>query len=353
MSALWSFTYILANYLLSELADLGRNKLLIIMTTISLSVIYILFIDINDFNSLLMYSLHALAVASINLALSVTILEIYDYFSWGRVNMLSRVLSNVFRGITFLLVALSIIDLSFIIASLIIISITSTLLIPSIGLNIERKLYKMGRDLSLVSRYMKASTALLYIHRPKEALEVFESVWSSDRLKPWKILISTFSYVVFSDIIFVILPLILKNSLSLNTLMFSWGIALLVTGITSIPVISIMSSLEGRTNIKLIILLILLRGLTLILLLPLVSDALTLTLYLLTVVFISTLADSLIYNKFVEVSAGYSTSKYFIVRELGSIIGSLISGFIFVFIPTAIPIISLIFVGISIIFLMI
>ena len=353
MSALWSFTYILANYLLSELADLGRNKLLIIMTTISLSVIYILFIDINDFNSLLMYSLHALAVASINLALSVTILEIYDYFSWGRVNMLSRVLSNVFRGITFLLVALSIIDLSFIIASLIIISITSTLLIPSIGLNIERKLYKMGRDLSLVSRYMKASTALLYIHRPKEALEVFESVWSSDRLKPWKILISTFSYVVFSDIIFVILPLILKNSLSLNTLMFSWGIALLVTGITSIPVISIMSSLEGRTNIKLIILLILLRGLTLILLLPLVSDALTLTLYLLTVVFISTLADSLIYNKFVEVSAGYSTSKYFIVRELGSIIGSLISGFIFVFIPTAIPIISLIFVGISIISLMI
>lgn len=354
MNALWSFTYILANHLLSELADLGRNKLLITISTASLLTIYVLFMNINDLNSLLIYSLHALAVASMNIALSVTILEVYDYFSWSRVNMLSRVLSNVFRGITFLLVVLTTINLNVIIISLIIISVTSILLIPSIGLNIERKLYKMCRDLSLVSRYMKASTALLYIHRPKGALEVFEVVWSSsDRLKPWKILISVFSYVVFSDIIFVILPLILKNFLSLDMLMFSWGIALLVTGLTSIPVISITSSLEGSTTMKLMVLSILLRGLALILLLPLVSDVLTLTLYLLTVVFISTLADSLIYNKFVEVSAGYSTSKYFIVRELGSIVGSLISGFIFTFIPIAIPIISLIFVGISIIFLII
>jgi len=354
MSALWSLIYILANHMLSGLADLGRNKLLIIISTISLLAIYVLFININEVNSLLMYSLHALAIASVNLALSITVLEIYDYFSWGRVNMLSRVLSNVFRGVTFLLVALGGINLSIIIVSLIITSITSVLLIPSIGLNIERKLYKMSRDLSLISRYMKASTALLYIHRPKEALEIFERVWSgSDRLRPWKILISAFSYVAFSDAIFVILPLILKNSLSLNTLMFSWGIALLVTGVTSIPVISIIGSLEGGTSMKLVITSILLRGLTLVLLLQLVSDTLTLTLYLLTVVFIGTLADSLMYNKFVEVNAGYSTSNYFIARELGSIVGSLISGFVFVLVPTAIPVISLVFVGISIIFLII
>jgi hypothetical protein len=59
------------------------------------------------------------------------------------------------------------------------------------------------------------------------------------------------------------------------------------------------------------------------------------------------------YNKFVEVNAGYSTSNYFIARELGSIVGSLISGFVFVLVPTAIPVISLVFVGISIIFLII
>ncbi|MEM0454168.1 MAG: hypothetical protein QXO98_05895 [Sulfolobales archaeon] len=342
LSAIWSLVYIISNHLLSKLADSGRNKLLLLISSASLLLTYICFRSIDELSGVVAYSLHALAVANLNLSLSITILEIYDYFNWNSINSLTRVLTSLARGSAFLIVALRITDISMVLLTTILLSLLSLALTPRIGLNIERKLFKISKDISGIGKYVKASSALLYLHKPREALEYFEKVWSdSNVLKPWRMLISASLYTMFGDVILVILPLYLKGSVGLSDLWFSWGVALLFTSFIIVPIVArLMSGGEG-VNTKLIGITILVRGFILVSLFSLVNYTPNLIIYLLLVVSISSIADTLMYNKFVEISSGYGVSSYFILREVGSIVGSLVGGLIYTFIPGSITVVTI------------
>ncbi len=328
-SAVWSLIYIVSNRFFSRFADDGRNKMLLLISSAALSLMYVLCNDVNEVSGLVMYSLHAFAIAVVNLSLSVTILETYDYTNWNGVNAFSRVITNLVRGSSFLVVALSFASVpTFLILATALTSI-SMILIPGIGLNIERTLFKINKDLRYVGKYIKASTALLYIHKPREALEYFERVWSSsNELKPWRVITSTVLYAMFGDLVLVVLPLILKGYVGLSSLWLSWGIALLSASFIVVPVITRFAPSSESINPRLIGSFISLRGLTLALLLPYVSSEFSLSIYLLLVVVTTSISDSYLYNKFVEVSSGYSISKYYIAREVGSIIGSIAGGLV-------------------------
>jgi len=344
VSAIWSVVYVLSNSYFSRLADRGRNKVLLLIASVVLILIYVLFSNISLLNGLLLYSLHAIAVATVNLSLSVTILEMYDYTSWNNINTFSRVASNLVRGSVFLLIALYFLNLQLILILTTVLTYLSLMLLPGVGLNIERTLFKINRNLSYVGRYLKASTALLYIHKPKDALEYFEKVWSgSNDLKPWRVLTSAVLYTMFGDMVLVVLPLLLKGYVELNSLWLSWGMAFLLTSLIVLPIISKLTSGSMYGGSRLTGLLIFLRGLTLaLILLTHVNDWLTLTLYLLLVVVFSSIADSLMYNKFVEVSAGYGVSRYYIAREVGSVTGSLAGGLVFMFMPWVLPALTIV-----------
>ncbi|MEM1898719.1 MAG: hypothetical protein QXD36_06480, partial [Sulfolobales archaeon] len=239
VSAIWSVVYVLSNSCFSRLADRGRNKVLLLIASVVLILIYVLFSNISLLNGLLLYSLHAIAVATVNLSLSVTILEMYDYTSWNNINTFSRVASNLVRGSVFLLIALYFLNLQLILILTTVLTYLSLMLLPGVGLNIERTLFKINRNLSYVGRYLKASTALLYIHKPKDALEYFEKVWSgSNDLKPWRVLTSAVLYTMFGDMVLVVLPLLLKGYVELNSLWLSWGMAFLLTSLIVLPIIS-------------------------------------------------------------------------------------------------------------------
>ncbi|MDW7970082.1 MAG: hypothetical protein RMH77_06775 [Sulfolobales archaeon] len=341
LSATWSLVYIAINQSLSRLADAGRNKLLVFISSLSLILIFMLFRSVNELNGIVIYSLHASAIATLNLALSITILEVYDYFNWNSINTLTRVLTTLIRGLTFLVVALHITDIPVILLSTITLSLTSLILIPRIGLNIERRLFKISKDLSCIGKYVKASSALLYIHKPRDAFEYFERVWSnSNALKPWRVLFSALLYTMFGDIILVILPLYLKGTVGLTDLWLSWGIAFLFASFIVVPFIIRLSS-GDNVNTKLIGLTVVARGVVLVSLLPFIFYVNNLIIYLLLVLSLSSIADTLMYNKFVEVSAGYGVSKYFVAREVGSIIGSILGGLLFTFIPGSITVVTI------------
>lgn len=344
VSAAWSVAYIISNSCFSRLADRGRNKVLLLIASVALILIYVLFSNISLLNGLMLYSLHAIAVATVNLSLSITILEMYDYTSWNSINTFSRMASNLVRGSAFLLIALYFIDLQLILILTTVFTHLSLMSLPRVGLNIERTLFKINRNLSYVGRYLKASTALLCIHKPREALEYFEKVWSgSNDLKPWRVLTSTALYTAFGDMVLVVLPLLLKDYVGLNILWLSWGVAFLLTPLIVLPLVSKLTSDSRDGDSKLIGVLIFLRGLALtLLLLTYLYDGLALTLYLLLIVMLSSMTDSLTYNKFVGVSAGYGVSNYYIAREVGSITGSLIGGLVFMFMPWALPTLTIV-----------
>lgn len=336
LSACWSLTYILTNYIMGNLADEGHNKLLTLISCITAAGIAALLSNLSEVSGLMAYSLHASTLAIINLVASVTVLEVYDYFNWNIINSSVRMLSNLIRGMLFLVVAFSAIGISSICYLTALITLLLMMLLPGIGINLERRLYRINKELSSISRYVRASTAVLYLHRPREAYEFFERVWSGGTTSSRRILIATSLYVMFSDSILVIIPLIMKSSIDLHGIYLSWGVAFLVATVPMILVLSMISY-----NVKLTAVLVFSRALVLLILLPLISNTYLLMTYLTALVVLGTLVDASLYNIYVDASSGYGTSKYFISRELGSILGSIVGGFIFMYMPNLLPVVVL------------
>ena len=337
LSACWSLTYILTNYVMGGLADEGHNKLLTLISCITAISVATLLNNLNEVNGLIAYSLHALTLAVINLAASVTILEIYDHFNWNTINSSVRVLSNLIMGVLFLVAAFGTVSVSLICYVTALIALSLMILLPGVGINLERSLYRINKELSSISRYIKASTAVLYLHRPREAYEFFERVWGSETISSKRILLATSLYVMFSDLISVLVPLIMKPSIGLHGIYLSWGVAFLIATILMVFILP-----TASCSAKLTALLVFSRALILLALLPLINNTYSLMAYLISLVVLGTLINASLYNIYVDASSGYGTSRYFISRELGSILGSIMGGFIFMYMPSLLPIVVLV-----------
>jgi predicted MFS family arabinose efflux permease len=100
-----------------------------------------------------------------------------------------------------------------------------------------------------------------------------------------------------------------------------------ITGITvAVGGLVISRMLSG--NRKVAISIIALRGLWLSLAMPLMYKEETLILYLIGMYFLGLAMDASLFNLYSESSSGYGTHSYFISRELGTLIGSLLAGLV-------------------------
>lgn len=325
LSATWSVAYILASRVLNGVADEGKNRLLVLISLTSLVVSYICFTAVNHLTAILSYTMHAISVASMNLAVSVTMLENTDSELWTNIAALQKSLSSLSRGTVLLLLSLktrlSIYNLFWLSFPL---TVASMLMLPSITLSFERRFYKLSRNVNEIGMYIRASSSILFLDKPTTAHYIYTATWNTKGSVPlYRILISIAMTTALGDYIFTVLPLILRSHLSLHTMWMAYGIAALLS---SFMVILFRNLSTNRRGFALSVIVV--RTCILTLGLSVVKDLTTLTTYIVLSSLLYMLIDTVLYNMFIEGSAGFSTANYFVSRELGSIIGSLVGGIV-------------------------
>ncbi len=328
LSAIWSIAYVLISKALNRVADEGYNKFLLLFAFGSLGIAYLCFRSLNHITALLSYTMHAVSVASMNLAISVTMLENIDSDLWQTSSILQRCLSSLARGVVLIVMSfegvLSIHNLFWISLTLAVISLILT---PSISLTLARKIYRLSRSLDELGMYIKASSSILFLDKPNLVQHIFTYSWDKwNTIPPYKILISTTMTTALGDYVFTVLPIILRNYIVLSNMWMAYGIAAVLSAIT----IAILKDLSTNRR-GFAIPLIAIRTCVLILGLSVIKDLVSLTTYIVLSSLLYMLIDITLYNMFIEVSAGFSTANYFISREMGSILGSLIGGIMIAF----------------------
>ncbi len=324
LSALWSLSYIAANKLLNNFADNGHNRLLLVISILSISISIPMVNNLDPMRGAIIYILHSISMASMNLSLSITILEYIDNEMWEDVTTLQRVLSNATRGIMLLIAAFSrnILTIENTIIMAVIFSVLSLLTIPPILFTFERKIFKFYRNLRSLNLYLKASSSLMFIDRPSVAISIFERYWSYGRtISILRIIIAMLMITALGDYIFTVIPYVLKNMVSLRSMWIVYGVAAIFSALILLIVIDV----EWRSR-SLTLGLIVSRMLVLVIGFNYVGNEIILILYIIVSSLLFLLIDLTLYNYFIEGSAGFNTSLYFISRELGSIIGSILGG---------------------------
>ncbi len=325
LGAIWSIVYVVANKLLNRFADEGYNKLLMLISLTCLTISYIGFIAINHLTAILLYAMHAVSTASMNLAISVTMLENIDSGMWSTASVVQRSISSLSRGAALLLISLiGILTPSILFWLLFSLTTISIILLPPILLSFERRFYKLDRGIGGIGMYIKASSSILFLDKPDIARYIYIATWNSRAVLPlYRILISIAIATALGDYIFTVLPLLLRNYISLYSMWMAYGIAALLSAIMIVVFRNLSISRRSFT-----LSIMVLRTSILILGLNAVKDLTTLAIYILLSSLLYMLIDITLYNMFIEGSAGFSTAHYFMSREIGSIIGSLIGGII-------------------------
>jgi hypothetical protein len=325
LSAFWSIAYIAVSRILNGFADEGKNKLLLMFALISLSASYICLGTMNYITAMLSYIMHAIAFASMNLAISVTMLENSDSDSWSRVSIIQRSLSNVSRG--FILVLLAMwreVSIGYLFVLSILLNIVSILILPSITWSFERKFYRLNRNINEIGMYIKASSSVLFLDKPSIAHYIYTISWGKEaRVSIYRILIAITTATAIGDYIFTVLPIILKSYMTIYSLWIAYGIASIFSAFITIT-LGIPSINRNIFAIAMAIA----RTCLLVFGLTFIRESLTLAIYIALSSLLYMFIDITLYNMFVENSAGFSTANYFIFREIGSIIGSLIGGLV-------------------------
>jgi len=322
LSAFWSIAYIVTSRIFNGFADEGNNKLLLLFALISLSISYIFLRSINHITAMLLYVMHAVALALMNLAISVTMLENSDSDSWSRASVIQRSLSSVSRGFILLLLAMwREISMGYLFGLSILLNIFSILILPSISWSFERRFYRLNRNINEIGMYIRASSSVLFLDKPSIAYHIYTTWGKENKVSIYRILIAITMATAIGDYIFAVLPIILKSYMSIYSLWIAYGIASIFSAFITIAV--------GMPSINRKIFAIAMaaaRTCLLVFGLTFVNGSLTLATYIVLSSLLYMFIDITLYNMFIENSAGFSTANYFIFREIGSIIGSLIGG---------------------------
>ncbi|MGC8997320.1 MAG: hypothetical protein ACP5J1_05535 [Fervidicoccaceae archaeon] len=328
VAASWSIVYIIVNKFLSGLGNSGRNKSLMGIAFFSITSSLILFSGNTLYTVTLAYMFHAVAVSSANLAMSTSIYELFDSSAWSKYSTLQRILQNLLRGSTLIVISSGIVSASLynvlMLASLL--GALSLLILPPITLGIERKLHMLGKGVnSLIGFASSRGILTAAIDSVGDMSSRALGFWNSSRTVPsrGRIMVSVLLAVATGDFVFTAMPLLVKTSLPLSEYWMAQGI----TGITvAVGGLVISRMLSG--NRKVAISIIALRGLWLSLAMPLMYKEETLILYLIGMYFLGLAMDASLFNLYSESSSGYGTHSYFISRELGTLIGSLLAGLV-------------------------
>ncbi len=310
---------------LGSLADEGKARLLMVIASASMIFSWLSMLNLNTITAFISYSLHAISIAATNLALNTVVFENVDSQNWGRTLLFMRTIGYIVRGSSFIILAsMNMLGVSLIQQVTILVLLVSTVLVPSFSLISERSVYRLYKLVRELSFYVKASTSILYIDKPSVAQGVFDKVWygySNSRISENKILASITIITCVNDYVLALLPLMIKNIINLKMLWIAYG----VTSIVSIIAVLMLKDVESSSK-GLALSLILVRSIILLTGINIIKDIYTLTLYLILTSTLYLVIDVTLYNMYTSSTGGYRSSLYHTLRELGSIIGSIVGG---------------------------
>jgi len=328
VAAAWSVTYITGNKLFSALSDSGKNKDLMLLAFVFISTSMLLFWKSTLVSVTLAYFMHAMAVSTANLAMSTSIYEIFDSSDWKKYSTFQRILQNLLRGTTLIVISSGIINatLSQVLMLTSAIGALSFFVLPSISLDFERKLHMLGKNVTDLIGFASTRGILTTAIENARSMEIgtISFMGFSDRHLPrGRILVSTFLAVAVGDFVFTAMPLLIKTSVTLSNYWMAQGI----TGIT-VAVAALLINALLRGDKKIAIAIIAMRGLWLSLAMPLMYSENTIVFYLIGMYFLGLAMDATLFNLYSEASIGYGAHSYFISREVGTLTGSLLAGFV-------------------------
>jgi len=328
VAAAWSVTYITGNKLFSALSDSGKNKDLMLLAFVFISTSMLLFWKSTLVSVTLAYFMHAMAVSTANLAMSTSIYEIFDSSDWKKYSTFQRILQNLLRGTTLIVISSGIINatLSQVLMLTSALGALSFFILPSISLGFERKLHMLGKNVTDLIGFASTRGILTTAIENARSMEIgtISFMGFSDRHLPrGRILVSTFLAVAVGDFVFTAMPLLIKTSVTLSNYWMAQGI----TGIT-VAVAALLINALLRGDKKIAIAIIAMRGLWLSLAMPLMYSENTIVFYLIGMYFLGLAMDATLFNLYSEASSGYGAHSYFISREVGTLTGSLLAGFV-------------------------
>lgn len=328
VAAAWSVTYITGNKLFSALSDSGKNKDLMLLAFVFISTSMLLFWKSTLMSVTLAYFMHAMAVSTANLAMSTSIYEIFDSSDWKKYSTFQRILQNLLRGTTLIVISSGIINatLSQVLMLTSALGALSFFILPSISLGFERKLHMLGKNVTDLIGFASTRGILTTAIENARSMEIgtISFMGFSDRHLPrGRILVSTFLAVAVGDFVFTAMPLLIKTSVTLSNYWMAQGI----TGIT-VAVAALLINALLRGDKKIAIAIIAMRGLWLSLAMPLMYSENTIVFYLIGMYFLGLAMDATLFNLYSEASSGYGAHSYFISREVGTLTGSLLAGFV-------------------------
>ncbi|MDP8003490.1 MAG: MFS transporter [Caldisphaera sp.] len=323
IGALWSATFIISNLIFGRLSDKGKNKLLISISFFSILITGLLFTFHSLTSLAIAYMFHALSVASSNLAISTTIFEMKSSNKWKFYTELQRFSLYSIRGLA--LVSLyfirNIFQLDYFIYFTVFIGLATFFTIPSLQLKVERSLHSLSKGFDSITSYVKMLSYIAYDNAFALPNAVKRGYFNKKNLSSKNIALSMFFVTLAGDYIFTALPLLAKSTISLGLLWFSYGISGIIMAISLILISLISSNSKG-----LAILAILFRGLWLVIAISLIKDFVSLIVFITISYMLFSIIDIILYNSFSESSSGYGSHSYYMLRELGTLIGSMIVG---------------------------
>jgi hypothetical protein len=350
VAAAWSVTYITGNKLFSALSDSGKNKDLMLLAFVFISTSMLLFWKSTLVSVTIAYLMHAMAVSTANLAMSTSIYEIFDSSDWNKYSTFQRILQNLLRGTTLIVISSGIINatLSQVLMLTSALGALSFFILPSISFGLERKLHMLGKNVTDLIGFASTRGILTTAIENARSMEVgtISFMGFSDRHLPrGRILVSTFLAVAVGDFVFTAMPLLIKTSVTLSNYWMAQGI----TGIT-VAVAALLINALLRGDKKIAIAIIAMRGLWLSLAMPLMYSENTIVFYLIGMYFLGLAMDATLFNLYSEASSGYGAHSYFISRELGTLTGSLLAGFVLALgVPAAVILIPILLSIVSVI----
>ncbi len=325
IGGVWSVTFILSNLLFGKYSDKGRNRLLMIFSFAAIAITAISFSFHGLIALVVAYVFEAISTSASNLAIFATIFELKDSRKWGYYTEVQRFYSYLIRGISltpFLFIG-GRFSFDYLIYFTALAGLASLLTLPPLRIKLERSLYSLDKGLDYITSQIKliSYSAYGYAHLfPKVMKTPLSGKVSSGR----NIALSLFFATLAGDYIFTSLPLLVRSYTSLGSLWFAYGVAGIVMAFSLLLVSMITYSNKGSASLA-----ILFRGVWLVTALFLIKYFYGLIVYVAVSYMLFSILDVILYNCYSEASSGYGSHAYYMARELGTLVGSVIIGFTF------------------------
>jgi hypothetical protein len=323
VSSLWSVIFIVVSLTLCKVVEKGVNKL---GATVSAALLVLSLLAPALTKDLLYVAtsyclLHAVALALGRVSVSVTLLEYVESSRWGLYNNLVNSASLAIRGVILVLISYNYLTAE----SLIILALTASAIfvwfLPPVVLPVERTLFRISKRLDSLYRYAKLAAVLPEVlDGGLEPSEILRSTWDEGRELPsYRPLLGAFLVVTSSDALAVVLPLVISRHLGSTATVLIYGLSSLVSSL----IILALSKAPLSGSVAPVAALA--RGVIIPALLTL-SRAEVALLYLVVISALFNLFNAANYVIYVNSSGGLNTFLYGVLSELGSVVGSTLSG---------------------------